>query len=338
MKNDLCKLVQTNLAVVFGGPATIFRPMKRGSIVRTLVALFVVGFALAASAELKENPYQIIIDRNPFKLSPPPPPPTPTVTETNPPAPPPPDIKLTGITTLLGAPRVMLQVEDKQSKKFLFPTLEEGETANGITIVAIDAENMKVRVKNGDAETTLDFKNNGVKPGAGAVAATTPAPQHGLMPLGAAPAHPAAAAAAAAAAANQSRGAIVAGGVPAPTTTPAVNYAATPGSVPGASSVGALGAGGIPPRPVRTDGAIIGGGAGGNVYNPNAPRIPTQQPAMSREEAEARIELARQQLKAQQEAGQLKLGQPTPNILPPTGLGRALNQPQNTPAPGQPLR
>src|SRR5829696_571497 len=95
-----------------------FVDMKRGSILGTLIALLVVGFSLTAFAELKDNPYQVIIDRNPFGLRPIPPPPV-AVVDTNPPAPPPPDIKLTGITTLLGEPRVMLQIEDKQSKKAL---------------------------------------------------------------------------------------------------------------------------------------------------------------------------------------------------------------------------
>src|SRR5215213_833853 len=217
--------------------------MKRGSILGTLIALLVVGFSLTAFAELKDNPYQVIIDRNPFGLRPIPPPPV-AVVDTNPPAPPPPDIKLTGITTLLGEPRVMLQIEDKQSKKALFPTMTEGEIDHGITIVKIDTENMKVRIKNGDAETTLDFKNNGVKPGGGAVASAAPVPQAGFNPgaipvPGGAPglANPA-----------NSRGAIVSGGASTPT--PGVNY-------PNAAG------GGLPQRPLRDSSAIVGGGVGG---------------------------------------------------------------------------
>jgi hypothetical protein len=292
--------------------------MKRGrSILGIASALFVVGFSLTAMAELKDNPYQIIIDRNPFGLRPIPPPPV-AVVETNPPPTPPPDIKLTGITTLLGSPRVMLQVEDKQAKgKFLFPTLSEGESENGITIVSVDTENMKVRVRNGDAETTLDFKNNGVKPGGGAVASTTPIPHAAGLGLGAAAMPGAIANPAANAAANSGRGAIISGG--ANMTTPGIN--------PGMGGVGAL-----PARPMRSDSlSIVGGGAGGSVYNPNAPAIPPPAPTMTREEAEARIELARQNLLKQQQSGQLPAGVPSPNILPPTRLQQALGQPPSLP-------
>lgn len=320
-----------NLTVVFGRSAAIFRAMKRGHILKISAALCLAGFCLAARAELKENPYQVIVDRNPFSLRPPPPPPVATVVETNPPAPPPPDIKLTGITTLLGVPRAMFQVEDKQAKKATFPTIEIGETdsASGISVVSIDADAMKVRIRQGDAETTLDFKSHGVKPGSGIAASATPVPPPGLNLGAAVVPNPAAAAAAAAAQANNSRGAIVAGGSVTPQTAP-VNY-------PNAAMTTAA-SGAVPARPMRTDNnyGIIGGGLGGNVYNPNAPSIPAPQPAMSREEAEARIELARQNLKAQQEAGQLRPGMPAPSILPPTSLGRALNQPPggNVPPPG----
>lgn len=279
-------------------------------------ALGVVGFSLTALAELKENPYQIIIDRNPFGLKPIPPPPV-AVVETNAPATPPPEIKLTGITTLLGSPRVMLQVEDKQTKKFLFPTMTEGDSENGITIVAIDTENMKVRIRNGDAETTLDFKNNGVKPGSGGVATTPPVPQPGGLNLGA-PGVPPVPGVGNLANANSGRGAIVSGGASTPAT----------GFNPGGASA-------LPARPMRTDSlSIVGGGAGGNVYNPNAPAIPQPAPTMTREEAEARIEAARQNLLKQQQSGQLPAGAPSPSILPPTRMGQLLNQPTPTPPPG----
>src|SRR6185503_7956384 len=99
--------------------------MKRGTIASILGTVAVAGFSFAALAEVKENPYQVITDRNAFGLRPIPPPPEPKKEE--PPPVPPPDIKLTGITTLLGSPRVMLQVEDKQAKdptkKFSFPII-----------------------------------------------------------------------------------------------------------------------------------------------------------------------------------------------------------------------
>jgi hypothetical protein len=309
--------------------------MKRGRIAAVLVALLVTGVRFSAFAELKENPYQIIIDRNPFGLHPIPPPPV-AVVETNAPAPPPPDIKLTGITTLLGTPRAMLQVEDKQTKKAMFPTIAEGDSdpISGIVVVSIDTENMKVRIKNGDAETTLDFKNNGVKPGGGAVGAvpavaSVPPLHPGGMNLGAIPVPGAVQNANAAA---NTRGAIISGGASTPSP---VNYASSPAQ---ANQYGAnqYGAGNLPQRPVRTDSsAIVGGGSGGQVYNPNAPALPQAAPAMSREEAEMRIEMARERLKAQQQAGGLAPGMPSPSILPPTTISRALGGNNGPPAPAR---
>jgi hypothetical protein len=117
-----------------------------------------------------------------------------------------------------------------------------------------------------------------------------------------------------AAAANAGRGAIVSGGASTP----------VPGYNPGGSA--------LPARPMRTDSlSIVGGGVGGNVYNPNAPAIPQPAPTMTREEAEARIEAARQNLLKQQQSGQLPPGSPSPNILPPTRMGQLLNPPATTP-------
>src|ERR1041385_2220727 len=175
----------SNFAVVFASSTTIFTTMKNGTITSlfaTVLAVFAAGLGLKARGEIKDHPYQVIIDRTPFGLRPIPPPVQP-VTETNAPVEPPPDIKLTGITTLLGAPKVILQLEDKKTKKPSFPPpMAVGDSdPSGITVLAIDTENMKVRIKNGEAETTLDFKNNGVK--AGAAVASSAAPLPGVVPL-----------------------------------------------------------------------------------------------------------------------------------------------------------
>ncbi len=155
--------------------------MKRGTLTVLFGAIVVAGFSLGAFADVKENPYQVIIDRNPFNLRPIPPPPTVVVVETNAPPLPPPEIKLTGISTLSGAPKVFLQVEDKQTKKASFPPpLAVGDNHFEISIVSIDVENNTVRIRNGDAETTLDFDKNGVK--AAAIAAT-PVPNPGVIPF-----------------------------------------------------------------------------------------------------------------------------------------------------------
>jgi hypothetical protein len=92
------------------------------------------------------------------------------------------------------------------------------------------------------------------------------------------------------------------------------------------SAVGNPVLGNLPPRPLRTDvnnnlGITAGGG---QPYNANPQPVINQQPTLSREEAEARIEAMRQ--KMQQE------GNPQSRLMPPTSLGRALGTPP-APAP-----
>jgi hypothetical protein len=290
--------------------------MKRGTVTGILGTIIIAGFSLGAFADVKENPYQVIIDRNPFGLKPVPPPPEAPKQEA--PVTPPPEIKLTGITTLGAAPKAFLQVEDKQTKKAEFPPpLAAGESYKDLTVVSIDVDNNTVRIKNGDAETTLDFEKNGVK----ATAAAAPVPHPGGIPLnpggvpvpqpgglGFNPVNPANPAAA------SGRTAIVSGGATA-TATPAGGFPNTYGANPAF--------GGLPQRPLRTDSPAIIAGGGNQVYNPNPQPVVSQQPVMSRDEAEARIEAARRMLEQQ--------NNPQSRILPPTSLGRALNPP---PVPG----
>ncbi len=279
--------------------------MNRGTITGLLGGVIVAGFSLGAFAEVKDNPYQVIIDRNPFGLRPPPPPPS-----TEPPPPPPVpalEIKLTGITTLLGPPRVFLEFTDPTTKKTdRPPPLGEGDPyKDGISIVSIDAENGRVKIRNGDAESTLDFDKNGIKPGA-ATASAAPVPHPGLpgSPVPPVPGLPGAAPGAAVpAATGPARGAIVGGATASVAPTP------TPG----------VGLSGLPPRPMRDNGATILGGYGQTTVA--QPAVPTQT-TLTREQAEMMIEARRMQLQ--------KEGNSAHAILPPTALGRSLNPP---PAP-----
>jgi hypothetical protein len=276
--------------------------MKRGTITGLLGGVIVAGFSLGAFAEVKDNPYQVIIDRNPFGLKPIPPPPPPP--DNTPPPPPALDIKLTGITTLLGSPKVFLEFTDPQSKKTDRPApLGEGESyKDNISIVAIDAENGRVKIKNGDAETTLDFEKNGIKPG-GAVAAAAPVPHPGLPGLNPIPPVPGAVPAVALPGAGPARGAVVGGAA----------QTATPTGIPGAAS--------FPSRPLRTDtGAAIVGGYG----VPQQQQQVQAQTSMSREEAIQRIAAQRDQLLRQNPAAAAILppppgGFPTPNPNPNPG-------------------
>ena len=53
----------------------VMKPLKHRLL---LMTLFLAGTLSWASAEVRSNPYQVIVERNPFGLKPPPPPPDPT--------------------------------------------------------------------------------------------------------------------------------------------------------------------------------------------------------------------------------------------------------------------
>ncbi len=121
---------------------------------------------------MPRNDYGLIPSHNPFRLraivpdKPVPPP--------EPPALAPRRILLTGIFALSGT-KALLQIEDQQTRKTEFPPpLAVGESYDTITIVAIDAENHTVSIRNGKADATLDFINHGVQPKPGALVAPVP--------------------------------------------------------------------------------------------------------------------------------------------------------------------
>ena len=284
----------SNFSVVFDLSMTILTPMNRHKIAAWLGAALALGWSFQAHAEVKENPYQIIIDRNPFGLRPIPPPPVPPNNE--PPPPPPLGVAMTGITTLLGPPKVFLEFTDPQTKKVERPSaLLEGDSFKGITVVSIDSENNRVRIKNGDAESWLDFEKNGVKAAGGGAPAPVPHPGFpGANPAAAAVPVPAGGSAVGA----SIRGGLVGGG-----NSPAVPAPYNPGQVSSA--------GGIPPRAVRTDGRGLVND-GGSAVPAAAPTAPSMTPA----QATAIIEARRLQLQQQ--------GNPMSRILPTTPLTREL--------------
>ncbi len=275
---------------------TILVTMNQHKIAALLGAALAAGWSFQSRAEVKENPYQIIIDRNPFGLRPIPPPPPPANNE--PPPPPPLGVNLTGITTLLGPAKVFLEFTDPQTKKVERPpALLEGDTFKAITVVSIDAENNRVQIKNGDSESWLDFEKNGVKAAGGGAPAPVPHP-------GFPGANPAAAAAVpvpagASSASVTGRGGLVGGG----------SSAAVPAPY-NPSAVSALG--NLPPRAIRTDGAGLVGGNGAAAAAP----VPQAAPAMTPAQATAIIEARRLQLQEQ--------GNPMSRILPTTPLTREL--------------
>src|ERR1051325_10163168 len=128
---------------------------------RRWVAVLAVGLAGGAQsllAESKDNPYQAIVERNPFGLKPPPPPPDPTpVVAPTPPG----KVILTGITSMFGpTPRALLEITEQEAGKTATtrkPILREGERDGAVEVISIDVEKSLVKIRNAGTETDLTF-------------------------------------------------------------------------------------------------------------------------------------------------------------------------------------
>src|SRR2546423_10682134 len=109
-----------------------------------------------ASAESRANPYQAIVERNPFGLKHHLPPPDPT-----PPAPavPPGKVILTGISSIFGV-RALLEITEQEPGKSPAtrkPILKEGERDGSVEVISIDVEKSVVKIRNAGQEATLAF-------------------------------------------------------------------------------------------------------------------------------------------------------------------------------------
>ncbi len=244
-----------------------------------------VAFAAGAS------PYSVVAERNIFGLKDPPPPPS-----TEPEPEPPPNLKLTGITTIMGVPRALMKVQvpakpPQPAKDESYIMVAGGPAQAGVEVLEIndsmDLKDVKVKVRQAGKEFWLTLEKSAA-PKAGPVAAAPP---------GANPAQVAAAQAAAQklAAARAS----ASGGVPPP-------------GLPGTA---------IPARPVRT--AEAGGpgapGAAGTGLQAAAPQVNRTHVArnygLTREEQVILIEANREMT-----IEDVALGNMPP--LPPTELTR----------------
>lgn len=273
-----------------------------------LCGLALAGTVHQAMADARENPYQRIVEVNSFRLLPKPPPPPPP--DLSPPPTPPSTIMLTGISTLNGTPKVLLEITDPTTKKVYRPSpltagekpsAVAGEAQMNVEIVSIDPDKGSVTIRNSGSEMTLTFEKNGIKP-----AGAAPAPVAMIQPpmTGAVPVPFPGSTLSTHGATPGGGNVTVAGGS---SSTPA---APNPGSGfvnPNASGIG------IPPRPTR--GVLTSGD--NNNYNPNAPR------ALTREEQMILIE--------QNRANPNRVGPP----LPPTPLTPLKLRPP-TPVPGAP--
>ena len=124
------------------------------------------GACASVLADAKVNPYDPILERNPFGLKPPPPP-DPDAGKPPPPPPPPlATVELTGITSILSSKRALFEIVPGPGKPMIKPILSEGERVESVEVVSINVEKNEVVVKNGGITTNLTFK----------VAKSTPTP------------------------------------------------------------------------------------------------------------------------------------------------------------------
>ena len=289
--------------------------MKRRTLSGLLACAVLASSLVGALAEVKDNPYQVIVNRNAFALKPPPPPTPPTPAE---PPPSPVEVFLTGISTLGGTKKVLLQITDKSPSKGgkteFPPPLVEGDVQGRIKVVSIDPEKGAVAIKSAGNEKTLTFEKDAPKsaapappgappPGGVHPPGAIPVPQPGIpSPIGTAAVDPA------------SRYGVAVGGA-----APSVPAPAAPVTSAGASSVGAS-ASAIPSRPLRTTmdaggNVVVGGGGGTTPATTAATAAPV--PTMTRDQAIAHINEQRQLYEDAYKAGLIQKRQNLAPILPP---------------------
>ena len=145
--------------------------------------LVLLGSARAATADSNGNPYHGIVARNIFDVHPAPPPP-PVNPEAN--KPPPPNIKLQGITDILGKKQVILKAmvpakpgSPAKEEGFI---LSEGQRQGEITVISIDVKGGSVLVDNYGVQTNLTFEANGDKLTGGPIIPGAAPPMPGFQP------------------------------------------------------------------------------------------------------------------------------------------------------------
>ncbi len=178
---------------------------------------------LLVAAAASASPYSVVAERNVFGLKEPPPA---TPTEPVPEPEPPPNIKVTGITTIMGVQRALVKVQTpakppQPAKDESYIMVAGGPAQGGVEVLEIqdnaDIKDVKVKIRQGGKESWLNLEKDAPK----AVAAAAPPG-----------ANPAQVAAAQAAAQKLAAARAAAGGVPPPVIPIRPVRAAQPG-VPG---------------------------------------------------------------------------------------------------------
>lgn len=121
--------------------------------------LAVTGVGVSLDNPEGRVPGKSITERNAFNLKPPTPP-------APPPAPPPPATKvhLTGVFSIMGNKRAILQISEPGKATPESRVVQEGDREGDVEVLAIDTQTETVRVKIRDQEKELDFKNDGIAP------------------------------------------------------------------------------------------------------------------------------------------------------------------------------
>jgi hypothetical protein len=135
------------------------RPMKVvNRAVFAATAFFCAGATPLIWGDARQNPYDAIVERNPFGIKPPPPPaPDVPVAPVVPLA----KVVLTGITSVFGPPRALFEVTEQETGKtpnIKKPILREGERDGAIEVLSIDLAKNEVLIKNGTVETNVAFE------------------------------------------------------------------------------------------------------------------------------------------------------------------------------------
>lgn len=156
---------------------------------RWLLTVFMAtGFSLTTTAGVGVNPYEWIVERNPFALRPPPVvDPTPVAPVV--PAPPLATVEVTGITSILSTPRALLEIVPGPGKPMLKPILGVGERVDAVEVISISMEKGLVMLRNGSVVTNVSLKAAGS--GISGPPVHTPAlngnPAAGIAGIGASP-------------------------------------------------------------------------------------------------------------------------------------------------------
>jgi hypothetical protein len=128
----------------------------------------------AVPGGIASNPFLVITNRNAFGIKPPAPPPDPKL---NAPPAPPPNLFVTGFSQLRGNKRAFL-VMNRPGKSPEFLVVDESYDVDGLKVTGIDPRKETLTVINAGTEVTLNFKDNGLKPGIMPVGQ----PMNGLVP------------------------------------------------------------------------------------------------------------------------------------------------------------